>query len=142
MSMKKRCPSSKIISKKNGIIIKRGSVDKEGKKVIDNEMSEGGDERENELIVEEIELLKSQPKGQGKFPIMLLKSVYEGRGPTIFFQYAKACEKKREESRAYYVSESLGKQLKLKYKSNVRAPFYCVTVSLKMAGFERTEDND
>ena len=71
-------------------------------------------------------------------PIYLLKSVYEGRPYTIFFQYPKAMHKSRNLERAERLSKAGRKCLDLNYKYKFIErinPTKCIDKAFKAAGF-------
>ena len=68
----------------------------------------------------------------------LLRSVYEGRPQTIFFQYPACCEKIRDVSRACFLKPEEAKKFDLKFKTSA---LLCVVRTFENAGFKRTEGN-
>lgn len=75
--------------------------------------------------------------------VLLLKSVYENRPPTIFFPYPPWCQIRRETSRTLALSTSEMALYDLKYKMGAKNhPFFCVTTAFQYAGFQRTFSDD
>ncbi|EAS01724.2 tubulin tyrosine ligase family protein (macronuclear) [Tetrahymena thermophila SB210] len=75
--------------------------------------------------------------------VTLLKSVYEGRPSTIFFEYPDCCFKKREQgNRTYIANPKEVKKWNLTYRMNdCNRPYQCVTKSFEAGGFVETLSN-
>ncbi|KAL4463103.1 hypothetical protein ABPG74_007104 [Tetrahymena malaccensis] len=75
--------------------------------------------------------------------VTLLKSIYEGRPSTIFFEYPDCCFKKREQgNRTYVASPKEVKKWNLTYRMNdCNRPYQCVTKSFEAGGFVETLSN-
>lgn len=73
--------------------------------------------------------------GGGK--VMLLRSIYEGREPTVFFPYPPQCEEERHSDRTVPMEEK--RKLKFKITSSVYA-YNCVINALRAGGLTETGD--
>ncbi|KAL4496430.1 hypothetical protein ABPG72_014660 [Tetrahymena utriculariae] len=75
--------------------------------------------------------------------VTLLKSVYEGRPSTIFFEYPDCCFKRREQNnRTYVANPKEVKKWNLTYRMNdCNRPYQCVTKSFEAGGFVETFSN-
>ncbi len=69
--------------------------------------------------------------------IRLLNSIYQGRPPTVFFQYPQICALTRDTTRSVLVSQKDALRYELTFKmGSVNRPFVCVTGAFEEAGFE------
>ena len=109
------------------------------------EIDENEDEieglEEDEECEQAFQDLNWDPKAPNQ--VLLLQSVYQGRKPTVFFQYPGFCQQVRDTSRVIPCTEAQLKKIQLRYKmGSENKPFLCVTSSYEAAGFERTTGFD
>lgn len=71
--------------------------------------------------------------------ILLLKSIYQNRPPTIFFKYSPICGQSQDSSRVFRIKDDEVKDYDFNCRITSEKPLKCIKLALKSGGFDITD---
>ena len=94
---------------------------------------------ENE-VDKSLDMSFSELENRKSNEILLLRSIYQNRPPTIFFKYPQICGFSQDLSKVFKVTESEIKDYDLNCRITGEKPLKCVQLALQAGGFEITTE--